>query len=233
MNRPYEARGGERKKERGVSSEVAETLKPAFEVSEADCLRRRAIGLEYFTVGWNAIEALVALVAGIVASSIALIGFGLDSVIETVSGLTLLWRFKQRRLEERDAESRAVKVVGLTFFALAGYVFYEAGVDLWFRRAPQFSLPGSILTAVSLVVMPVLGMAKRRVAAALESRALAADAMETLMCSYLSATVLVGLVLNGWRGWWWADPVAALAIAALMVREGREAFTVRHGGCLK
>lgn len=212
---------------------VVGAVKPGMDATELGVLQRRAIRLEYFTVGWNAIEALVALVAGIVASSIALIGFGLDSIIETISGLTLLWRFKQRRLEEHDAESRAVKVVGLTFFALAAYVLYEAGMDLWFRRAPEFSLAGSILTAVSLVVMPVLAMAKRRVAAALESRALAADAMETLMCSYLSATVLVGLVLNGWRGWWWADPVAALAIAALMVREGREAFMERHGGCLK
>ncbi len=203
-------------------------VKPGVDTRVVETLQRRAIRLEYFTVGWNAIEALVALIAGIVASSIALIGFGLDSIIETVSGVTLLWRFKQRRLEEHDAESRAVKVVGLTFFGLAGYVVYEAGMDLWFRRAPEFSLAGSILTAVSLVVMPVLGMAKRRVAAALESRALAADAMETLMCSYLSATVLVSLVLNGWRGWWWADPVAAIAIAGLMVREGVEAFREKH-----
>ena len=220
-------------KEPVMPEAVVGAVKPGVGVREIETLQRRAVRLEYFTVGWNAMEALVALVAGIVASSIALIGFGLDSIIETISGLTLLWRFKQRRLEEHDAESRAVKVVGLTFFALAGYVVYEAGRDLWFRRAPEFSLAGSVLTAVSLVVMPVLAVAKRRVAAALESRALAADAMETLMCSYLSATVLVGLVLNGWRGWWWADPVAAVVIAALMIREGTEAFRVTSGGSLE
>lgn len=197
----------------------------APDTSGLETLRRRAIRLEYFTVGWNTLEALVAIIAGVAASSIALVGFGLDSIIETVSGLTLLWRFKQQRLEEQTAESRAVKVVGATFFALAAYVGYEAGSDLWFRHAPEFSLPGLILAAVSLALMPVLGVAKRRVAAALNSRALAADGMETLLCSYLSATLLVGLALNGWLGWWWADPVAALAMTGFMIREGIEAFS--------
>jgi len=190
-----------------------------------DSLRRRAIRLEYFTVGWNVVEAAVALIAGAIASSIALVGFGLDSVIETASGLALLWRFKQRGLEESDAERRAVKMVGLTFFALAAYVGYEAGNDLWLGRAPEFSLPGLVLAAVSLVIMPVLGVAKRRTARALRSRALAADALQTLLCAYLSATLLLGLALNGLLGWWWADPAAALAIAAFMIREGFEAFS--------
>jgi divalent metal cation (Fe/Co/Zn/Cd) transporter len=174
----------------------------------------------------------VALAAGGAASSIALIGFGLDSVIETASGVTLLWRFKQQGLEEHHAESRAVRIVGVTFFALAAYVGYEAIADLWLRRRPEFSLPGFILAAVSLIVMPVLGLAKRRLAIALHSRALAADGMETLLCAYLSATLLVGLALNGWLGWWWADPLAGLAIAAFMVREGYEAFSAdddHHG----
>lgn len=187
-------------------------------------LRHRAIRLEYFTVGWNVIEAVVALVAGLLASSIALVGFGLDSIIETISGVALLWRFTQRGLGEEAAESRAVKIVGITFFALAAYVAYEAVDDLRSRRAPEFSLMGTILAAVSLVVMPVLGVAKRRVARSLDSRALAADGMETLLCAYLSATLLLGLGLNGLLGWWWADPVAALAIAAFMIREGHEAF---------
>lgn len=190
----------------------------------AQALRRKAIRLEYFTVGWNVIEAVVALGAGIAASSIALIGFGLDSIIETASGAALLWRFKQRGLDEEAAESRAVKVVGSTFFLLAGYVGYEAVSVLWHLRAPDFSLPGLILAALSLAVMPVLGIAKRRVARALNSRALAADGMETLLCAYLSATLLVGLGLNGLWGLWWADPVAALAICAFMIREGIEAF---------
>jgi divalent metal cation (Fe/Co/Zn/Cd) transporter len=190
-------------------------------------LRRRAIHLEYFTVTWNILEALVALVAGWLASSIALQGFGLDSVIETVSGLTLLWRFRQSRPpgDEDHAELRAVQVVGVTFFALAAYVGYEAGADLRFRRAPHFSLPGIILAALSLILMPFLALAKRRVARALKSRALAADSLQTLLCSYLSATLLLGLALNGWLGWWWADPIAALAMAAFMVREGLEALS--------
>ena len=169
-----------------------------------DALHRRAIRLEYFTVGWNIVEAAIALAAGGLASSIALIGFGLDSIIETLSALTLLWRFKQQRLEEPHAESRAVKLVAGTFFALAAYVGYEAATDLWFRHRPAFSLPGLGLAVLSLVIMPVLGVAKRRLARALNSRALAADSLETLLCSYLSATLLAGLALNGWFGWWWA-----------------------------
>ena len=157
-----------------------------------DTPRQRAIRLEYCTVAWNIIEAVVALAAGGRASSIALIGFGLDSIIEMISGLTLLWRFKQRGLDERHAESRAVRVVGFTFFALAAYVGYEAVTDLWFRRPAEFSLPGLILAALSLAIMPVLAVAKRRLARVLHSRALAADSLETLLCSYLSATLLAG-----------------------------------------
>jgi divalent metal cation (Fe/Co/Zn/Cd) transporter len=191
-------------------------------VAGLDALRRRAVRLEYFTVGWNVIEAVVALAAGATSSSIALVGFGLDSIIETSSGVTLLWRFKQQTIAEDHAESRAIKVVGITFFALAAYVGVEAGRDLWLRRTPEFSLPGLILAVLSLTVMPALGLAKRRLARRLHSRALAADGLETLLCAYLSATLLVGLALNGALGWWWADPVAALAIAGFMVREGIE-----------
>lgn len=197
---------------------------PRLEGKPTEVLSRYAIGLEYFTVGWNVVEAIVALVAGWLASSIALEGFGLDSIIETISGLTLLWRFRQQGLEEEHAETRAVHVVGLTFFALAAYVGYEAGADLWLRRTPQFSPPGIILAVLSLVVMPALGVAKRRVARQLKSRALAADGLQTLLCSYLSAALLIGLALNGGLGWWWADAVAALAMAGFMIREGLEAF---------
>ena len=187
-----------------------------------EALRRRAVRLEYFTVGWNVLEAVVALAAGVASSSIALVGFGLDSIIETSSGVALLWRFKQQTLSERHAESRAVKVVGMTFLALAAYIGIEAGRDLWLRRVPEFSLVGLILAILSLVVMPVLGVAKRHLARRLHSRALAADGLETLLCAYLSATLLVGLGLNGALGWWWADPVAALAITGFMIREGVE-----------
>ncbi len=192
------------------------------DASELQTLRRRAIRLEYFTVAWTTLEAVVALVTGGIASSIALVGFGLDSIMETVSGLALLWRFKQRRLEEQKAESHALRLVGATFFALAAYIGYEAISDLQFHRAPEFSLVGTILAVVSLAVMPALGVAKRRAAASLNSRALAADSLETLVCAYLSAILLMGLALNGLLRWWWADPVAGLAISAFMAFEGVE-----------
>jgi len=194
----------------------------AHEIPEP--LRRRAIRLEYFTISWNLLEALIAIGAGIVAGSIALVGFGLDSIIETISGVVLLWRLRQRGEFESRADSRALRIVGLTFFALAAYVGYESVRDLWFRQRPEESVVGIILAAVSLVVMPLLGRAKRRVAREIGSRALAADAMETYLCSLLSATLLAGLLLNGTLGWWWADPVAALVMVAVMVHEGVEAF---------
>ena len=150
--------------------------------------RQKAFRLEYFTVAWNTVEALVAILAGYLAGSIALVGFGLDSVIETVSGATLLWRLKQRGTVEIAAEQRALRIVGLTFFALAGYVSYESITDLWFHNRPAQSLLGIILAAVSLAVMPLLGHAKLQVARHLNSRALAADGMETYLCSYLSFT---------------------------------------------
>jgi len=190
----------------------------------SDAHRRRALRLEYFTVGWNVLEAVVAIAAGAAASSIALIGFGLDSIIETASGVALLWRLRQRGELEGAAESRALRLVGLTFFALAAYVTYESVRDLRSGERAQESLVGMILAAVSLVVMPVLGAAKRRLAREMGSRALAADGMETIVCAYLSFTLLLGLGLNAWLGWWWADAAAALAMVPFMVREGVEAF---------
>jgi len=187
-------------------------------------LRGRAIRLEYFTIAWNTLEAVVAIGAGVLAGSIALVGFGLDSVIETVSGVALLWRLKQRADLEGAAETRALRIVGVTFFALATYVAYESVTDLRGAHRPEGSLVGMVLAAVSLLVMPVLGRAKRRVAARIGSRALAADGMETYLCSYLSFALLLGLGLNAWLGWWWADPVAALAMVPFMVREGIEAW---------
>ncbi len=186
--------------------------------------RRQVIRLEYFTVAWNAVEIVVSVAAGIMAQSIALIAFGLDSGVEVASGLALLWRFKQQRLKDEEADRRAAKIVGITFFALSAYTGFEAARDLWFHHVPESSLPGMILAAASLVIMPVLGMAKRRLARSLGSRALLADSAETFFCSYFSATLLAGLALNAWMGWWWADPVAALIIAVLMIREGFEAL---------
>jgi divalent metal cation (Fe/Co/Zn/Cd) transporter len=187
---------------------------------QRETLRGKAIGLEYFTIAWNALEAAVALLAGTWAGSIALVGFGLDSIMESISGATLLWRLRQRGDFDEAAESRALRIVGLTFFALASYVSYESIRDLWLRRAPEESLLGIVLAAVSLVVMPLLGRAKRRLARELASRALAADGMETYLCSTLSLTLLLGLALNAVWGWWWADPVAALAMVGFMIREG-------------
>ena len=196
----------------------------ALSLQQKGVLLRRAIRLEYFTIGWNMAEAAVALVAAWLAGSVALLGFGLDSIIETVSGAALLWRLRQQGDLEAEAESRALRIVGLTFFILAAYVAYEAVNDLWRRTEPRESLVGIVLAAVSLLVMPVLGYGKRRVARQLSSRALAADAMETYLCSYLSFTLLLGLSLNAGLGWWWADPVAALAMVGFMIREGIEAF---------
>lgn len=189
-----------------------------------ETLRRQAVRLEYFTVGWNLTEAVVALIAGVLAGSIALISFGLDSIIELISGLALLWRFRQRGDLEAAAETQALRIVGFTFFALAAYVTYESIRDLRLAERPAESLVGIVLAALSLVVMPLLGYRKRRVAVQLGSRALAADGMETYLCSYLSLTLLLGLGLNAWAGWWWADPVAALAMVPFMLREGLEAW---------
>lgn len=197
---------------------------PTILLAQVEAYRRQAVRLEYFTIAWNVAEAVVAIVAGTLAASIALVGFGLDSVIETVAGVALLWRLKQRRELEAAAEWRALRIVGVTFFALAAYVSYESLTDLWFRHQPKESLVGMVLAAVSLIVMPLLGRAKRRLARRLNSRALAADGMETYLCSYLSFTLLLGLGLNAWLGWWWADPVAALAMVGFMIHEGIEAF---------
>jgi divalent metal cation (Fe/Co/Zn/Cd) transporter len=191
---------------------------------------RRALRLEYFTIGWNVIEALVALGAGWIAGSIALVGFGLDSLIEVTSATALVWRLRRSGNpdEELDAERKALRIVAYTFFALGGYVLYQAGSILVRRTAPQESLVGIALAAVSLIVMPWLGFAKKKLARRIGSRALDADGTETLVCSYLSLTLLVGLGANALWGWWWADPLAALAIVAFVVHEGKE--SLEHSG---
>ncbi len=191
-------------------------------------LLQRGLWLEYFTVGWNVLEAVVAIGAGWLANSIALIGFGLDSVIESLSGVFLLWRLRRElkgATEEQAeaAERKALLGVGITFWLLALYVGYEAANKLLTQEAPESSLVGIVLAALSLLVMPLLAWQKQKVAKRLDSRALEADAMETLVCAYLSLTLLAGLSLNAWLGWWWADPVAALLMVPLLVREGWEA----------
>lgn len=194
-------------------------------------LVRHALRLEYLTVGWNVMEAAVALAAGWMAGSIALVGFGLDSVIEVTAAGMLIWRLrcelKCLHPTHAGAERRALKVVGATFFLLAAYVGYQALGQLFNRQAPQVSLPGLVLALASGLLMPFLSLKKRQVARQLGSRALEADAMETLICAYLSLTLLLGLGLNAWLGWWWADPVAALAMLPIIVQEGRE--TLKEG----
>ncbi|MGE5254175.1 MAG: cation diffusion facilitator family transporter [Planctomycetaceae bacterium] len=179
--------------------------------------------LEYFTVGWNLIEAAVAIAAGLFAGSIALIGFGVDSLIETSSGAILLWRLQEAE-EGEKRERMALKLVGISLLALAAYVAIDAAKGLILKDHPEESLIGIILAAVSLVVMPLLAWAKRRVAARLSSRALVADSHQTDICAYLSAIVLSGLGLNALFGWWWADPVAALVMVPVIVKEGLEAL---------
>ena len=189
-------------------------------------MRQKALYLEYFTVGWNVLEGVIAIVAGVLAGSIALVGFGLDSYIEVASAIVLIWRLRKQGDEEDEeqAEQRAILVVGVTFIALALYVTYESVTKLIFHERPAESLIGILLAIVSLIVMPVLAWQKRKVASQIGSRALAADALETLACSYLSFALLVGLGLNAWVGWWWADPLAALLMVFFLVREGWEAI---------
>lgn len=187
---------------------------------------RRGRRLEYFTIAWNSIEGLLAVAMGLIAGSISLVGFGLDSFIEVTSGSVLLWRMSvdadvQRR--ERN-EKRALRIVGLCFFLLAVYIAYESGMDLASGRAPQRSVPGIILASISLIVMPLLSRAKRSVGRAMGSTAMHADAKQTEFCTYLSAILLGGLLLNLLFGLWWADTVAALAMVPVIAREGIEAF---------
>jgi divalent metal cation (Fe/Co/Zn/Cd) transporter len=179
--------------------------------------------LEYFTLGWNLLEAAVAVGAGIFAGSIALVGFGVDSLIESLSGATLLWRLQSHEADERR-EQLALRLVGVSFLVLAAYVAFEAVKSLYLRELPEASIVGIVLAVLSLIVMPLLARAKRKVATRLESRALHADSRQTDLCAYLSAILLGGLGLNALVGWWWADPVAALIMVPIIAREGVEAL---------
>lgn len=185
-------------------------------------LRRRIRWIVAATIGYNLIEAIVALTAGTIASSSALIGFGLDSIVEVLSAAAVAWQFAAPDPERRERVT--LRVIAWSFFALAAYVTVEATLSLLGVREPEHSPIGVALAAVSLAVMPFLSWAERRAGRELGSASAVADSKQTLICSYLSAAVLVGLVLNGLLGWAWADAVAALVIAAFAVREGREAW---------
>ena len=198
-------------------------------MSETAPLERRAIvrhgrRLEYFTIAWNALEGLVAVVAGAIAGSISLVGFGIDSFIEVTSGAALLWRMSvDADVHQREGNERsALKIVGACFLALAAYIVYESATDLWSKSASEHSIPGIILACVSLIVMPLLSRAKRKVGRALGSAAMHADAKQTEFCTYLSAILLAGLLLNTLFGLWWADPVAAVVMVPIIAKEGIE-----------
>jgi divalent metal cation (Fe/Co/Zn/Cd) transporter len=178
--------------------------------------------LEYFTIGWNTLEGLIAILAGAAAGSISLVGFGVDSFIEVASGSALLWRMSVDADECRRARSErsALRIVGVCFLGLAAYVGYEAVRDLISKDAAAVSLPGILLACASLLVMPLLSRAKRRIGTALGSAAMHADARQTEFCTYLSAILLGGLLLNTAWGLWWADPVAALLMVPIIAKEG-------------
>lgn len=190
----------------------------------------RAVRLEYLTVGWNVVEGIVAVTAALIAGSVAILGFGIDSSVECASALVMIWRLRAERdhrmSDERlDAvERRARRLVAGSLFLLAAYVTFDAAQTLWAGDEPAFSAVGVSLLALSIAVMLWLARAKRRLAHELGSEALEADAFQTTACWWLSVAALVGVGLNGLFGWWWADPMAALVIALLIAREGRESW---------
>jgi divalent metal cation (Fe/Co/Zn/Cd) transporter len=190
-------------------------------------LHHRALWLEYFTVGWNVLEAVVAIGAGVIAGSVALIGFGADSAIEVISAVGLLWRLRKAgphapASEEGVAEKRALYVVAITFFLLAIYITWEALKSLISREEPLTSPVGIILAVLSLAIMPTLALAKQRIGNEMGSRSLVADSKETWVCSYLSLTLLLGVGAYAVVGWWWADPVGALAMLPIIIWQGWE-----------
>ncbi len=192
-------------------------------------LGRRAQLLAGATVSYNLVEAVIAITAGLAAGSVALVGFGLDSVVEVSSGLIILWQFRHKMPESR--EQQALKLMALSFFALAAYVSFESVRALIGDHQPESSSVGIGLAIASLLIMPFLSWAQRRTGRALGSSAVVADSTQTLLCTYLSAVLLLGLVLNATLGWYWADPIAGLIIAVVAAREGLEAWRGEDCGC--
>ena len=189
-------------------------------------LHRRALLLSYFTVGYNVLEGAVSIFAGLLAGSIALIGFGLDSFIESLSGGVMIWRFRhgaiKSKTEEKKIEKKATRLVAYTFFILGAYVLYESVKKLWIHEIPNPSLLGIVIAIISLIVMPILFYMKYKTGKLLKSSGLIADAKETLACVFLSVALLVGLGLNYTVGLWQADPIVGLVIVMFLIREGYE-----------
>jgi len=197
-------------------------------MTNVDRLYRKGLRLEYFAVGYNVLEAVASIVFGLIAGSIALIGFGLDSVVESLSGLVLIWRLRQhgrvsREVEER-VERRAIRFVAITFFVLGLYVLFESIKRLVVAEAPAPSVPGMIIAGASLIAMPLLTWQKYKTGKQINSRALVADSKETLACALLSVALLLGLGANYWFGFWQADPIVGLIIVAFLFREGWEGW---------
>ena len=189
-------------------------------------LVRRGLWLNYASIGYNVVEALASIIAGILAGSVALVGFGFDSVIEVTASGAAQWRLRVDLDHHRraNAERLSLRMIGWSFIALAAYVLYDAGRSLLLREEPSRSVLGVVILVLSVAIMPVLASAKRRVARELRSRALEADARQTSLCAYLSAIALCGVGLNALLGWWWADPAAALVMVPIIAREGVEAL---------
>ena len=198
------------------------SVQPASAVERRAVLSRRIRLLVGATISYNIIEAVVAISAGTVASSSALIGFGLDSIVEVLSAAAVAWQFAGRDPETR--EKTALRLIAFSFFGLAAFVAFDAVRALLGASEPQHSLVGIVLAAVSMAVMPFLSWAQRRAGRELGSRSAVADSRQTLLCTYLSGVLLVGLLLNSTLGWSWADPIAALVIAAVAIKEGRDAW---------
>lgn len=203
---------------------------------ERQAALQRGLRLEYLTVGWNVVEGSVAVLAALAAGSVALLGFGIDSFVEMTSGLILIWRLRAERratcahdLERLDQVAH--KLVACSLFLLAGYVAFEAAKSLITHEHPQPTLIGVVITVLSLGMMAWLARAKRQTARALGSRALEADTFQTTACMWLSVITLVGIGLNALTGWWWADPLAALAMCPFVISEARQAWRGEDCGC--
>ena len=196
-------------------------MRDAATLNRADIVRRGQ-RLEYFTIGYNTLEGMASIVAGVIAGSVSLVGFGLDSAIEVASGTAVLWRLHHDLNASRrnEVERTTLRIVGWCFMALAAYILYESTTTLIRHEEPERSIPGIVIAAASLIVMPLLANAKRRVAAGIESGAMHADSRQTDFCTYLSAILLGGLLLNAVAGWWWADPIAGLVMVPIIAREG-------------
>lgn len=192
-------------------------------------LVRRGERLEYFTVGWNSVEGFVSIVAGAMAGSISLIGFGIDSLIEVTSGAALLWRLHHDLNFSRreEVERITLRIVGSCFIALAVYIAYDSAASLLRHEAPERSVPGIIIAALSLCVMPLLARAKRRIAVGIGSAAMQSDSRQTDFCTYLSAILLGGLLLNALFGWWWADSLAGMIMVPFIAKEGTDGLRAK------